>query len=256
MTHATFHGSAGEFSLLLAELNDSIGGDTNGFDTYVRPIYESMGVALLGQIQQAFIVKSRGGTGSDGIKWVPLKPETIAQRRIGPGDLVAIGVKGAKIPAGRVRGLLTPDQDRRWRQIFHQVYSRSVFELGDAEAKAKAGRIAWSVLKSEGAMTKLEVLGNRQVDILRDTSTLFRSLSPTTAELQPEGQIFEVEPGAVTVGTSINAWHHEGVPGRLPARPFWPLNGDLPQSWWQAVTDAMKNGINKALVMIAERKRM
>src|SRR5687767_7142153 len=57
--------------------------------------------ALLSEVEQAFIAKSRGQTGSDGIQWPPLKRETIAQRRIGAGDLAAIGIKGAGQPKSR-----------------------------------------------------------------------------------------------------------------------------------------------------------
>ena len=227
----------------------------NRYERFVQPVLDRIGIALLSQIQQAFIVKSRGGIGSDGIQWPPLKPETIAQRRIGVGDLLPIGVKGRKIPANRVRGLLTPDQDARWRKIFAQVYTRNVFELGDAAAKAKAGAVAWAVLKGEGAQTKLEVLGGRQVDTLRDTGMLLRSLSPTTASLQPEGQVFECEPGAVTVGTNLKPYHHRGVPGRLPARPFWPLDNSIPDAWWTAITEAAANGIREALFLMVQENR-
>lgn len=256
MADANFHGSTSDLAALFGRLNNALShvGTNYGYTNYVMPILDRMGVALLSQIQQAFIVKSRGDTGSDGIKWEPLKPETIAQRRIGVGDLLAIGVKGSKIPKGRVRGLLTGDQDARWRKIFHQVYMRNVYEMGDAAAKAKAGSVAWTILKAEGAQTKLMVLGSRQVDILRDTGVLFRSLSPSRAGFEPEGQVFEIAPGEVTVGTNIKPWHHAGIPGKLPARPFWPLDDSIPEAWWAAVFDAARNGIAEALVMLMRNR--
>lgn len=254
MPDANYRGTTSDLAALFGKLNAALAGQANGYESYVRPVMDLIGVALLSQIQQAFIVKSRGGTGSDGIKWEPLKPETIAQRRIGPGDLLAIGVKGTKIPAGRVRGLLTQDQDARWKKIFHQVYMRNVFELGDTAAKAKAGATAWTVLKAEGAQTKLMVLGGRTVDILRDTGVLFRSLSPSRAGFEPEGQVFEIGPGEVTVGTNIHPYHHRGIPNKLPARPFWPLDNQIPEIWWDAVFDAARNGISNALVTIMKTK--
>jgi hypothetical protein len=256
MADAVFRGSREELTAMIGKLNEALAGVSNGFESYVRPIYDVLGVSLLSSIQQAFIVKSRGGTGSDGIQWEPLKPETIAQRRIGTEDLLAIGVKGNKIPANRVRGLLTPDQDARWRKIFHQVYMRNVFEMGDAAAKAKAGSVAWTILKEEGAQTKLMVLGGRVVDILRDTGVLFRSLSPSIAGFEPEGQVFEIEPGSVTVGTNIKPYHHRGIPGKLPARPFWPLDGSIPDAWWSAMMNAVQKPIGAAIAAIVSQQRI
>jgi len=255
MADATFHGTREELAQLFNQLGEAIAGQSGGFDTYVRPIYDRIGVALLSQIQQDFITKSRGGIGRDGIQWPPLKPETIAQRRIGDGDLKTIGVKGKKIPASRTRGLLTQDQDKRWKQLFSQYYMRYVFEFGDAGAKSRAAATAWTILKGEGAQTKLGVLGGRKVDILRDTGVLFRSLSPSTAGVEPEGQIFEIEPGVVTVGTNIHPYHHAGIPGKLPARPFWPLDGSMPNPWWEAIYLAAANGIREAMFLIIQRGR-
>ena len=95
-----------------------------------------MGMVLLDKISTAFAIKSCGGTGEDGIKWKPLKPETIARRRLSGPDikgLKAIGIRaknvykkgatGGKVYAGyefkgMVRGSLSPAEDREWRKIF------------------------------------------------------------------------------------------------------------------------------------------
>lgn len=50
------------------------------FGNQQRPALEAIGVAVLSQSQQAYRVKSRGGTGSDGIKWKPLAASTIAKK--------------------------------------------------------------------------------------------------------------------------------------------------------------------------------
>jgi len=52
-----------------------------------RDLLQLLGVRLLSFIKQAYIQKSRGGTGDDGIVWKPLKPETILakNRRTGKG---------------------------------------------------------------------------------------------------------------------------------------------------------------------------
>ncbi len=45
-----------------------------------RQLSEAVGVDLLSKSQQAYLIKSRGGTGSDGIKWKPLAASTVAKR--------------------------------------------------------------------------------------------------------------------------------------------------------------------------------
>lgn len=50
------------------------------FGDQQRPALEAMGVAVLSQSQQAYRVKSRGGQGSDGIRWEPLADSTLAKR--------------------------------------------------------------------------------------------------------------------------------------------------------------------------------
>ena len=114
----------------------------------VQALMMRVGITLLSEVQRDFITKARGGTGRDGIKWEPLKPQTVHRRR-------GHGVGG--------------------------------------------------------------------VEILRDTGELFRSLEPGlgTQPSGASGQVFELEPGAVTIGTNKKPWHHRGNE-RLPARPLWP----------------------------------
>lgn len=252
MPTITFRGSRADLTNLLASIPKALAG-TSDPHQIARGIQLRSGVALLSKIQQAFVVKSRGGTGEDGIKWKPLKRETIAQRRIGKGDLAGIGIKGTKAK-GRVRGLLTPDQDRRWRQIFASRLAAFRENMDEKSAAAAAARIAWAVLKREGAVTKLALLGNRQVDILRDTGELFRSLNPGVEDRPSgaDGQVFQVPPGRVIVGSNKKTWHHAGIPGKLPARPLWPPDGKLPPPWTVAVCKAIERGIVRAIVLLVE----
>ena len=208
--------------------------------------------ALLSEIEQAFITKSHGGTGSDGIKWKPLARATIAQRRIGKGDLSAIGIKGAGQPKSRVRGLLTKAQDKEWRRIFAQTKARMMakFGMGEGEASARAGQVAWAALKAQGAKTKLEVLGGRQVDILRDTGELLASFSQG-ADGKPsgaDGQIARITAGAITVGTNKKTWHHNTRAAWR--RPFWPDSGELPASWWKSIELRATSVIPKAVAQL------
>lgn len=250
----TFQGSRADLLALLRQLPRILAGTEADPYGVAQALQLRLGVALLSKIQQSFVAKSRGGTGEDGIRWPPLKRETIAQRRTTRAERKALGITGR-----RERGLLTPAQNERWRKLFatRKDWLQAKFGLGAREAAARAAQIAWATLKAEGAKTKLEVLGGRQVDTLRDTGELFRSFSPGVEDRpsRAEGQIFEVPPGQVIVGTNKKPWHHKGIPGRLPARPFWPLDGVLPGVWWDHLLRVYQRGLLRALVLILEGRR-
>jgi hypothetical protein len=250
----TFNGSREELVQLMNRLPAILSGQTADPLGIARSLQLRLGVALLSKVQQAFITKSRGGTGEDGIRWAPLTRATIAGRRATAAEKRAAGVGGR-----RVRGLLTPAQDRKWRAIFATRRARLLLSgMSPGAASARAASIAWAVLKGDGAQTRLQVFGGRQVDTLRDTGELFRSLSPG-AEDKPsgaDGQLFDVIPGRVIVGTNKKTWHHRGVPGRLPARPLWPLDGQLPQAWWSHLLSVYRRGLAVALVELLRRAQL
>jgi hypothetical protein len=247
-------GSRDDVRQLLAELVAALSG--RGFDPHgiARPVLTRGAVALLSKIQQSFITKARGGTGEDGIAWKPLDRRTVAYgRRTTKAELRALGAGGR-----RVRGLLTPAQDRRWRAIYARVLAQMRARgLDDRQAAGTAARVAWARLKAEGALTKLQVLGGRQVDVLRDTGELLNSLTPgfEEAAVRAPGQVLEAEAGRIAVGTKVKPWHHRGVPGRLPARPFWPPDGNLPDAWWDAVRAAIVRGLVAAVARAALTNR-
>ena len=191
--------------------------------------------AVLSKIRQAFVVKARGGTDEAGITWKPLKRETIAQRRSTASERKALGVGGR-----RVRGFLTPAQDKLWRAIFRSRFVALAPRVGPREAAAIAGAVAWSILKKHGAKTKLDVLGGRSVEMLRDTGVLFNSLSPGVEE-QPSRaaeNVTDIRPGEIIVGSAVKyaAYQHRW-------RPFWPTDGTLPASWRDAMAGAAARGI-------------
>lgn len=196
---------------------------------------------MLSEVQRAFLTKSRGGVGSDGIQWPPLKPETIARRRTGPGELKELGIRKTGL-----RPSLSPDQDRRWRQVYARTLRAGLLYLSAGEAKSRAAAVAWATVKAEGAQTKLQLLGGRKVDMLRDTGLLFRSLSPGVDDRPSgaDGQVFDTPPGRVIVGSNVKPWHHQGDPAKnLPARPLWPLDGSLPEKWRASINRAVATGV-------------
>lgn len=200
-------------------------------------------VAFLEKVKEAYIVKSRGGTGEDGISWPPLTPQYLAYGR-GPFSTRRAGRRAPGTVQGGPRdgqpkdGFMSPSDLKRWRQVYGQVFARLAQQVPLPEARARAAKIAWAMAKKAGVRTKLDVFGSREVDVLRDRGILFNSLSPgvivpagsTLAYDAPPGQVLEQSPGQTRVGTNVAyaGAHHRGKnPRRL--RRLWP--DSLPDSW-------------------------
>ncbi len=250
MADVLYRGSRPELAAILRRIPAVCAGREADPNNAVKSLLTRIGVALLSQVQQDFILKSRGGTGRDGIKWKPLSRKTIAQRRVSAGERKAAGIKGK-----RVRGLLTPAQDKRWKMIFAtKKFWLMAKGLGEGEASARAAQIAWAVLKSEGAQTKLAVFGGRSVEIMRDTSVLFRSLSPGIEDKPYTGrdsdkQVFETAPARVIVGTRVP------YAGRqFRTRPAWPADGMIPAAWWPAILLAAQRGVVRMVALLLGRR--
>lgn len=246
MPTIAFQGTRAELRALLAKIPGIINGSVPDPQQLRRRLQTRIGVALLSSIQTDFVTKSRGGTGQDGIKWKPMLPSSIASRRITAGEKKAAGIKGK-----RVRGLLTPAQDKRWRKIYATRRAWLIAKgEGAGEASAHAARIAWATLKNEGALTRLAVFGGRQVDICRDTSMYFRSLSPGVEDKPYSGadadqQVFELPGSSVIVGTRVP------YAGRQHAmRPLWPTDGSIPPRWWEAIHKAAVRGVVRVVMFL------
>ncbi len=260
----------------LRKLVEGLAGRQNELDYLTRGIRLRIGMVALACVQETFVVKAGGGTGDDGIKWDPLKKETVANRPIGPKDVLslkAIGITKRKHGYGarkqdsstqdvlgrQKRSFLTDAQDKRWKAIFafNKINLMAKHGLGDGESSARAAAIAWATLKAEGAKTKLDVLGSRTVQIGRDTGRLFNSLSPGIPEPEQhsilaappdapvaEDRILRDEVGAVVVGSNVV------YAGRFHAkRQLWP--DQLPPAWEIRIVDAAMSGIAEA-VKLAE----
>lgn len=63
-----------------SEVRQAIRAARIGFVQEQRPILEALGVQTLSLSRQDYVVKSRGGTGKDGIKWKPLAQSTIDRK--------------------------------------------------------------------------------------------------------------------------------------------------------------------------------
>jgi hypothetical protein len=238
-----FHGTRGQITELAHQLAATLAGQVPDSHGIARGFLLSIGMAALSDIRLAYEVKAKGGTDAMGIKWPPLSPETIARRRVGPRDL--------KDPAIKERETIR-------KREYRKLYKRLLASMPDAEARQKAKHIAGIRATRQTGRTRVDVLGNRVVEILRDTGVLMNSLGPgeltAGGEYQKphdeggEHQILEVNPGHVIVGTNVlyAGTHQHGDPSRnIPQRKFLPeSNSDVPAEWWdnwlEAGADALE----------------
>jgi hypothetical protein len=236
MTTIYFRGTRAE---LLDKVNDfaSIIATGSPNEPIAMGFLNSIGMAALSSIYDAYITKADGGTDEMGITWPPLSPKTLAYgRRAGPND--------PQLPnVNPLRPSLTAAQDLRWRRVFYYMWQRFLLSMEDGPAKRRAAAVAWNTVKSEGATTKLELYGSRPHKILRDTGVLLNSLSPGTLTFDTYNptnpdQVFRVEQGQVIIGSNVAyaATHNYGDPKRnIPKRQFLPDEdgGNIPDSWWE-----------------------
>jgi hypothetical protein len=182
-----------------------------------RGIALAVGMEALSIIRNDFLVRARGGTDASGLKWKPLQPATIAARR----------PPSQKKRGERPRGLLSAKQDERWRKLYSAALRWMKGDQGHAAAWA------WATLKAEGAPTRLEKLGSRQVEIGRDTGRMFNSLSPGM-----EDNVLQPEPGHVTIGTNVK------YAGRFhEKRPLWAEPEQWPVAYWDRLGKVARDGI-------------
>lgn len=230
-----------------------------------------IGFAILSLIAPNFDELGRGNTGADGTKWRPLTAAYLAyQRRFGPGEqadlkkLAGLGKQHRHAPGYKQtgepkKGLLDPQQLKQWRQIYARHLAYFITRLSEAEAKAIAAGIAWNKMKELGAKTKLEVYGQRQVQILVDTGRLRGSLLPGSLDetggpeahyRKPSGigsqdQEFDISvSGQVIVGTNVEyAVHHHNPKNPRRKRRLWPER--FPDGWWREILGAAISGLSK-----------
>lgn len=266
-----YRGSREDVRKMILSFIASMSSDGGDYMPYVRGIKLRVGMVALACIQEAFIDKAKGESSEDGITWNPLTKQTVANRALGPGDrglMKGYGAHNGRDIKGRIkRGFLTPAEDKRWRMIFATRRNWLIAKHGMSEeaASGRAAQIAWATLKAEGAKTKLDVLGNRHVEIGRDTGRLFASLSPgvethidaakhklldavppilhPSDKTEPTDRVLREDPGAVIVGSNVK------YAGRFHAqRPLWPES--FPAVWLERIAEATQSGIAEAIARI------
>lgn len=245
-----------ELKEYLRQLPGILSGRLADLDGIAHGFKLRLAFAFFSVVKEAFIVKARGGTDECGITWPKLSRKYLAyQRPMGQGGKGSLkppkagGIApGARKKNGQLPdGFMTEGQYNRWRKVYGTTLARLLLQVPEAEARKRAAQIAWADAKRSGVRTKLDVFGNREVEILRDRGILFNSLSPgvltedgpDASYGKPDQQHVEERPGEIAVGTNVKyaAYHQNGK------RPYWPKDGNLPGAWWEEILDAGRSGI-------------
>ena len=238
-----------------------------------RGVFTAIGFAALSDVKADFVRKASGQTGEDGNTWAPLKPATIARRRLGHGDKKLPGIadraKAEKEATKAARQRFDAEaKERRKRLVARLSLSMGADRAREAADKQIAAERKAANFKLRGQIAlakqtgqrRQDVLAQRKVDILRDTGILLNSLSPGTlggsgpsaTYSPPSGpgggdQVFDLFGSGVIVGTTVAyAKSHQEGNGRIPARPFLPTRG-VPAAWldrWAGVGQlALEEGV-------------
>ena len=251
MATVYFRGTRADITRIALQLAAVLAGRAPDTQGVARSFMLTLGFAALTDIREAYLVKASGGTDEMGIRWPPLAPSTIARRRVGKRDKESS--KAIRVREG-IRERATAKALERFR-----------LSLPEAEARRRAKIVGGLKATRQTGATKLETLGGRTVEMLRDTDVLLESLSPgrltgsgaSVSYSKPSGeggseQIFQIGAGEVIVGSNVKylRTHQRGDPSRnIPQRMVLPDDETpVPQVWWMRWTALA----DKALVVGAE----
>lgn len=204
--------------------------------------------SMFDSIAKAFEAKSEGETDDLGNSWKDLDRDYKAYKRpVRTGD-VPSNLRRRLQPSQNSLGLLTPSQHKRWQQIFGTIYHAYKEKMGDVKAKELAGQLAWTRMKEQGAQTKRQVLGDRQVTILRVSDRLYLSLSPgkfnpaSGYQKKNSRQVFQLQSGKLIIGTNVPyANFHDD------SRPVWP---EEIGEWIDRAMTAGQEAVYNRLIMV------
>jgi len=241
----------GTYDDVVAKINELaaiFSGEAVDFQDIGKGFVSAIGFAALSDIHEAYVTKARGGTDAMGIQWPPLKPATIANRKVGRKD------------KQQNEAIRTREKIRK--REFKKLFGRFLLSLPENEARTRALQVAGARATREMGKNKIETLGGRSVEILRDTGILLNSLSPgelqganySPPSLEGSGyQIFTAGNGEVIVGTNVKyaRTHQDGAPDRnIPRRQFLPdENSEIPHSWLDNWGDAARRATEAAITI-------
>ena len=162
MATIRFKGSRAEARAIAGRLGGILSGRLPDEARVGEGFRSAIGFGALTDIKEAFVTKARGGRDEMGIRWKPLKPSTIANRRVGAGR------QPTEIAERR----------RIQRRETNKALRRFRLSLPEGEARRRANIVGGLRATQLTGKTKIETLGGRQVEILRDTGVLLNSITP------------------------------------------------------------------------------
>jgi len=200
--------SKSEVKRVIREIPGIISGRLRDPHQLHNKFWGAVALSMFESLHKAFEQKSLGLQDELGIFWSDINEETKAYSRpINRNDLTTPQRRASKNK--NTIGLLTPTQYKEWKKIFSKIYYSLREKLGESEAKEFAAQVAWDKLKKSGASTKIDVLGRRDLLIMRNSDKLFKSFFPgkltkNSYRKYNKDQVYIVEKGSVTVGTQVD----------------------------------------------------
>lgn len=259
-----FRGTRADVSRIARQLAGILAGREPDRLGIAKGFMLALGFGVLSSVKDAYVVKARGGTDAMGIKWPPLSPVTIANRRVGPGDIRRDPIIKER---EKIRKRELAAIKREFGKQEGALFERFLVSLDPRAARARARQIASARATRATGLTKVQAMGSRAVEILRDTGVLLNSLSPGrlsgsgagTTYTKPSGeggqeQFFQTTPGELIVGTNVEyaGTHQFGdLLRNIPARPFLPEDeNQISEVWWEDWLDIAVRSLEKGTELL------
>lgn len=186
--------------------------------------------AIFERIRRAFIAKSKWGQDEFGQAWKPLKPATIKARQ----RQAAKGIVGTnKLDRTRISGALSKANQEVFNAKFKKQFKALAAKVGVAQARRRAGQMAWTAVRNAPQSNPLEVMNMRSiptgtVPMLRVTDRLLESVSPgmvaDEAYHPPKEQIATFAPGKAELVLGSKVPYAKFVHAK---RKLWPSKANL-----------------------------
>lgn len=230
-------------------------GDVPQYARFATALAARVGNAFLANVKRSYVEKSESGGGFDDTRWSPNAVATV-KRKV-EKHLGNLRGKAQRNQAFKQRYqeflLLVSETKRSLRDAYVNSTDKDIrkqqVKALDRAVRAAVGDFAHVMRRETGFDT---VRPFQLTGILRDTNRMFNSLSAGVADqpyagLDAEFQIFTPEPGIITVGTNViyaSTHQHGDAERNIPARPFFPEPGKIPELWWEDIFDAARSALD------------
>ena len=276
----TYRGSRDDLRQLIRDIPAMIAGSKPDSFGLRQGVAARMAFTFFALVGRAFDIKSKGGTGDDGIQWAPNSRGYLAYQKGRTRSKARSGERNKGSYRVNRERHLTAAQKRVWTKANNAAIDDIIRELADAgmtatqrTIKAKAAVRAWAATREEGATSLIKFYPSRPDTILVDEGDMRRSIQPGTLQqtgavdnqYQPpdETQLFSVDTIDIVVGSRDPkaAFHQnakkivhgqqseEGGTMKGPVRrQMWP--DKLPDTWVREIVGQvvqLMNGLPAAL---------